>query len=188
MHHDAALPRAFALSRAGYYLDFVLAPLAAIVLITLSAIENGARPSALVWFIVGILVWMLAEYLIHRFVFHGPLHRLHDVHHRRPAAYVGVGSWGTFATFALTWAIVDWFCGDHVADNLTAGILIGYAFYIAIHDRMHHADRSRFGRYVAYMHRLHGGHHRGGHYNFGVSSPLFDFIFRTYRPAGSPRS
>lgn len=174
---DAPLPRAFSLSRAGYYADFVLSPLAAAVLIAL------ARPtwSAPAWIVLGIVTWWLAEYLIHRFVFHGPLHRLHDVHHRRPAAYIGIASYGTFASFALAWAALAAAAGMTVAHLVTAGILIGYLGYIAIHDRMHHADRSRFGRYVEFMFRHHAGHHRGGHANFGVSSPLFDILFRTYR-------
>jgi dihydroceramide fatty acyl 2-hydroxylase len=179
--NDAALPRAFALSRSGYYADFILAPFAAAGLI--ADYLSGGRPlrDLAVLLILGALAWQLAEYLIHRFAFHGPLARLHDVHHRRPAAYVGVASWGTFLSFGAAWLALVVAFGASIADAVAAGVLGGYLFYITIHDRMHHGDRAKFGRYIAYMFALHGGHHRGGHWNFGVSSPLFDFVFRTYR-------
>jgi dihydroceramide fatty acyl 2-hydroxylase len=177
----ADLPRVFALSRLGYYADFVLAPAAAGGLI--ADYLRGGRPLGRLWLLllIGLLAWQLAEYLIHRFAFHGPLARLHDVHHRLPAAYVGVASYGAGTAFGVAWASLALIFNVAAADAVTAGVLAGYLFYIAIHDRMHHGDRARFGRYVAYMHAFHGGHHRGGHFNFGVSSPLLDLIFRTYR-------
>lgn len=177
---DAALPRALSLSRAGYYTDFVLAPLAAL---TLVHFELYRRPSAgmLAWIAAGVVLWTLAEYLIHRFAFHGPLRALHDVHHRRPAAYIGVASWGTAPLFALVWLMLIVATSAPIANPLMAGLLAGYTAYIVIHDRMHHGDRAGFGRIMRALLDRHIAHHRGGHANFGVSSPLFDLIFRTYR-------
>jgi sterol desaturase/sphingolipid hydroxylase (fatty acid hydroxylase superfamily) len=177
----AQLPRVFALSRLSYYLDFALAPAAALALILIEVTRDGATWSTAIGVASGILLWALAEYLIHRVAFHGPLRRLHDVHHHRPAAYIGVASWGTSAAFAVLWGALALSAGAAIADSLTAGVLLGYLAYIAIHDRMHHGDRARFGRYVAFMFALHAGHHRGGHFNFGVTSPLLDIVFRTYR-------
>lgn len=53
---------------------------------------------------------------------------------------------------------------------------------VVIHVRFHHHDAdARLSRYVAFMNRHHAGHHRGGRGNFGVSSPIWDFVFGTYR-------
>lgn len=176
----AALPRAFDLSRASYYLDFVLVPSVSTALITVQ-LARGAGWVLAALVIGGAVLWSLAEYLIHRFAFHGALRSLHDVHHAHPRDLVGIASWGTFAAFALAWLSIYGISETSSANGVTAGILLGYLFYIVIHDRMHHGDRSRFGRYVAFMFRLHAGHHRGGEWNFGVSSPAWDIVFRTYR-------
>lgn len=178
----AALSRPFALSRLGYYADFAIAPMGAFGLVAGYLAGKSSLLALVGLMMVGALGWELAEYLIHRFVFHGSLRRLHNVHHRRPQAYIGIGSWGTFAAFGLAWALLALCFGAPAAHAVIAGVLLGYLFYIAIHDRMHHGDRARYGRYLRLMHALHAGHHRGGNANFGVSSPLFDFVFRTYRP------
>lgn len=178
----AALPGAFDLSRASYYLDFVLMPIIAAGLVTVGLLQASA------WTVVplvalGVIIWMLAEYLIHRFLFHDValFRRMHDVHHAHPRDYVGIASWGTFAAFSVPWIALAVCFGVIVASAITAGIICGYLFYIAIHDRMHHGNRSAFGRYMAFMFRHHAGHHRGGECNYGVSSPVFDIVFRTYR-------
>lgn len=183
----AQLPRAFDLSRASYYLDFVLMPVIMLALIG-ADMAIGAGLAIILGLGFGAVAWMLAEYLIHRLLFHDValFRRMHDVHHAYPRDYVGIASWGTVAAFGLPWAAFALLVGIVIANAVTAGLLCGYLFYIAIHDRMHHGNRSRFGRYMAFMFRHHAGHHRGGECNYGVSSPVFDLIFRTYR--SSPRS
>ena len=174
MDRHQGLPRAFDLSRLSYFLDFALVPLAAAWLLVTSP-EPLARTLALA--IAGVLVWTLAEYWIHRLVFHGrtPFEPMHQMHHRLPKDLIGVASWGTFAGFAFIWLV----CGA----AFTAGFMLGYLVYCAIHVRMHHGDPVRFGSYVAFMHRHHAGHHRGGRGNFGVSVPVWDFVFGSYRKA-----
>ena len=163
MDRHPGLPRAFDLSRLSYLLDFALVPSAAAWLLVTSP-EPLAGTLALA--IAGGLVWTLAEYWIHRLVFHGrtPFEPMHQMHHRLPKDMIGVASWGTFAGFAVVWLG----CGA----AFTAGFMLGYLAYCAIHVRMHHGDPRRFGRYVAFMHRHHAGHHRGGRGNFGVSIPV----------------
>jgi len=75
--------------------------------------------------------------------------------------------------------------GPAFGSAFTAGVMLGYLFYCTIHVSMHHLGARGFGRYGAMMMRLHAGHHRGGQkskvVNFGVSSPLWDIVFRTFR-------
>lgn len=178
----AELPRVFDLSRPSYYLDFALAPLMSAALIAV-ALYAGAYKALLFGLPLGILLWEIAEYGIHRFLFHDVAYfrRMHDVHHAHPRDLVGIASYGTLVAFGSVWLALALLSGWWIAHAVTAGTLLGYLFYIAIHDRMHHGDRARFGRYMRFMFSHHVGHHRGGHANFGVSSPVFDLIFRTYR-------
>ncbi len=166
MKHEGVW-RAFDLSAWGYFLDFALVPLAVGLLLT-DGVDVGMV-------LLGIAAWTLAEYWIHRIVFHGktPFEPMHQMHHALPKDMIGVASYGTFAGFVIVWLIAG--------SSLCAGFMLGYLTYCAIHVRMHHGDRSRFSRYVAFMFNHHAGHHRGGSGNFGVSSPIWDFVFQTYR-------
>lgn len=163
--HQGLSP-AFDLSRGAYFLDFALVPLAVTALLATCELAPGAL-------LLGCAAWTLAEYWIHRLLFHGhtPFEPMHQVHHALPKDMIGVASWGTFAAFALVW----WLCGA----MFCAGVMLGYLAYCLVHVRIHHGDRTRFGRYLARMADHHVTHHRGGRSNFGVTSPLWDVVFGT---------
>lgn len=171
----AGLHPAFDLTHTSYFLDFVLVP-GEILLLALmtppSAVSAG-------WVAIGFIGWTLAEYWIHRLVFHGrtPFKAMHQMHHAMPKDMIGVASWATFAGFAAT-AVV-------IGPAFAIGFMLGYLAYCAIHVRMHHGDPAQFGRYVGFMFEHHAGHHRGGRGNFGVSSPVWDLVFRSNRLRGS---
>ena len=59
---------------------------------------------------------------------------------------------------------------------------IGYAAYEYVHYACHQLPvTSRIGRYIRRHHGIH--HYRDETVNFGVTSPLWDYIFGTiYRP------
>lgn len=174
------LPRAFDLTKWSYFLDFALVPVVAGALAGYSDLTAGSA----IAFWIGAAVWTLAEYWIHRVVFHGKtrLQPMHDMHHRLPRDMIGAASWLTFAGFGLVW-LIAWGVVGSLAHAFTAGFMLGYLFYCGIHVRMHHGNRAAFGRYISFMFEHHAGHHRGGRGNFGVSSPIWDFVFSTYRKA-----
>jgi len=163
------LSPAFDLSSWSYFLDFALAPIA---IVSLLYVDKTPLP-----FLLGIAAWTLAEYWIHRLAFHGPtqFEPMHQMHHAKPKDMIGIASWGTFAGFAIVWLLLG--------ASFTAGFMFGYLAYCIIHVRMHHGSRVRFSRYVSFMFDHHAGHHRGGKGNFGVSSPIWDFVFGTYCPS-----
>lgn len=183
MRH-ARLPRIFDLSKFGYFMDFALVPIASGALAWFSMWRGLDAP----WFAAGIglgmVAWSLAEYWIHRAIFHGKvgLDEMHEMHHALPKDMIGVASWGTFTGFAGVWLVAQTFAGSALGSAITAGFLAGYLFYCTIHVAMHHGGARGFGLYGALMLRLHQAHHRGGKGNFGVSSPIWDFVFGTYRP------
>lgn len=182
MPRDHALPRAFNLRAWSYFLDFVVMPPAAAGLLW-----QARGWVSVIAFGFGVVAWTLAEYGIHRIVFHSvaTFRGMHDVHHAKPKDWIGVATWGTALAFAATWVCAYSISGGAVASVFTAGVIVGYLFYSAIHIRFHHGDPRSMGRYVRFMARHHNGHHRGGRSNFGVSSPIWDFAFGTYRASVS---
>jgi sterol desaturase/sphingolipid hydroxylase (fatty acid hydroxylase superfamily) len=138
----------------------------------------------------GWLVWTLVEYALHRGFFHlrgaGPAARVtsyivHRHHHAAPAdrdrlVATPLYSLGLFllllAVYGLAGADARW--------ALLAGSMLGYLAYEAAHWQIHHGrPRHALGRALR---RHHLRHHFGDdRHNFGVSSPLWDLVFRTWR-------
>ena len=133
-------------------------------------------------FLLGILTWTLVEYLAHRFL-HVITARTHLWgHHRWPSDYTIGPSWTSIATFnavlmgACVLLGVPWFA---------VGYIVGFAFYARIHYLCHHVGQpwqeDRLRLWLRRNHNIH--HYHDGNKNFGVSSPLWDVVFRTYKRA-----
>jgi sterol desaturase/sphingolipid hydroxylase (fatty acid hydroxylase superfamily) len=140
-------------------------------------------------FAVGVLVWTFCEYVLHRWVFHwmedSPRGRrihflLHGVHHDFPndkdrlvmplPTSIPLGVLFYLAFYATV--------GTVFAEPLFAGMVLGYLVYDGTHYAVHHFKQTtRLGRYVKRHHMLH--HHMDHDGGFGVSSPLWDVVFRT---------
>jgi sterol desaturase/sphingolipid hydroxylase (fatty acid hydroxylase superfamily) len=87
------------------------------------------------------------------------------------------------ALFGVEWLI----CGYDVVWPVFAGTALGYLAYDYIHFYTHHArPRHAVGRWLRRYHLLH--HHDQEEARFGVSSPLWDLVFGTYRPLRSAAS
>jgi sterol desaturase/sphingolipid hydroxylase (fatty acid hydroxylase superfamily) len=81
------------------------------------------------------------------------------------------------------WAALALVTGGAIAALVVGGLYAGYNQYALVHHVLHHhgalAGRLGFGR-LQRVHELHHVHHD---VNFGVTSTLWDRIFRTYQPA-----
>jgi len=138
----------------------------------------------------GILCWTLFEYAVHRFVFHfetkqeGLLQELqflfHGVHHaypkdsRRlvmpPSVSIPLGLLIYFAA-SKVWP-------EKLLPSFFTGFVFGYLCYDMIHFAIHHFSFSnKTFRKIKRQHYLH--HYSNKENGFGVSSPLWDYIFRT---------
>lgn len=180
--HHTGLSPAFDLEPWSYFLDLVLAPFAAASLLWLAVVGQ----SSLIWVaavtVAGIIAWSLAEYWIHRLVFHGAtvFEPMHQMHHALPKDMIGIASWGTALGFFAIWFVAETFSGVALGSAFTAGFILGYLFYCVIHIRFHHHQSgAKLSRYVAFMNAHHVAHHRGGKGKFGVSTPIWDLVFRT---------
>jgi sterol desaturase/sphingolipid hydroxylase (fatty acid hydroxylase superfamily) len=173
------------LSKASYYSDFVVYPVAVIAL-------TGINFSHLTWLsgrewlgavIAGMVGWTLLEYFIHRFALHWSAYfsPMHALHHGAPVDYIGTPSWISVTVWSGAVLLPAWYlAGFNFADGLTVGIMIGYWWYGTVHHVIHHhADRptSPYFKELRAWHMRH--HHSPKQGNFGVTLPLWDYVFRT---------
>lgn len=138
--------------------------------------------------IAGLFIWTLTEYSLHRWVFHyhpttdlgKKLHFLmHGVHHDYPQDHTRLVmpppvSIPLAAAFGLAFS---WIFGAQY-EAIFAGFLVGYVIYDTTHYATHHWKmQGRVGRFLREYHLRH--HFRDDDLGYGVSSPLWDYIFGT---------
>lgn len=139
-------------------------------------------------FAIGLLSWTLLEYILHRFVFHyepktafgKKIHFFtHGVHHDYPRDSTRLVM---TPSFSLPIGVAVYFLFNFLygiyASGAIAGIVTGYVAYDTIHFATHHLPlNSRLGRFLKQYHMKH--HYTDGNRSFGVSTPLWDYVFRT---------
>ncbi|MCM2277482.1 MAG: sterol desaturase family protein [Oligoflexia bacterium] len=147
----------------------------------------------------GLLTWTLAEYLLHRFVFHfrprprpwgalqeRALYLLHGLHHEDPqdSSRLVMPPVPGLLLAALLFAFFRLFLDAGRVEPFFAFFLLGYLWYDTTHFAVHHfTPRTRYGRWLKRHHMLH--HYGGSGARFGVSTPLWDHVFNTLQEAPS---
>jgi sterol desaturase/sphingolipid hydroxylase (fatty acid hydroxylase superfamily) len=149
--------------------------------------------TAFVAFGLGVLGWTLAEYALHRFVFHGAsATRVGAREHRRHHAQVDYfAPWWQKALAALgatavllPLAILT--AGTAAGISFSAGFIAMYLFYEVLHRRAH--TRPPRGAYGSWRRRNHFAHHfLDPRRAQGVTSPLWDRVFATQLPMAKVR-
>jgi sterol desaturase/sphingolipid hydroxylase (fatty acid hydroxylase superfamily) len=140
-------------------------------------------------FAAGLAIWTLTEYWLHRLVFHwepgfrggDKLHFvIHGVHHEHPndplrLVMPPAVSIPLAALFLWLFTLIF---GTPAAYPLFAGFILGYLAYDYTHFYLHHVvPKTKAGRQLREGHMRH--HFQDHGYGFGVSSPLWDLVFRT---------
>jgi len=154
-------------------------------------VHLGIAPLRLLSMILaGWVAWSLTEYLLHRFVFHWiearPWQRrfhfiFHGVHHDFPQdAKRLVFPLGVSIPLGLAFFLgMDAVFARETAIALFVGFGGGYLAYDGIHYFTHHLPaRSALGKYLKRYHMVH--HHADVEGLWGVSQPLWDYVFRSY--------
>src|SRR3954447_19916665 len=169
--------------------------LPAIVLLLSAGIGRLGLCAALVSAAAGYALWTLAEYWIHRIIFHfepeegfgARLHWIiHGVHHDHPndpmrlvmppSVSVPLASGFVVAFVAIM--------GTPTAWAFAAGFLAGYVIYDEIHYHLHHhSPKTRVGKLLRELHMRH--HFQDDTRGFGISAPYWDRVFRTYLKRGA---
>ena len=142
------------------------------------------------FFVIGVLTWTLLEYLIHRYVFHyqpktrvGKLVHfiMHGVHHDYPNDATRLVMPPIISVpLAVVFYVVFILTLGRFAPAALAGFGFGYVCYDTIHYATHHFAMKRgVWRWLKHYHLRH--HYQDDHAGYGVSSPLWDYVFRTTR-------
>ncbi|MDP9078529.1 MAG: sterol desaturase family protein [Bacteroidota bacterium] len=141
-------------------------------------------------FVFGLFVWTLVEYIMHRFVFHYEpadkpwaqrMHFIfHGVHHDYPSDAkrlvlppsvsipLATGFYFLFNAILPTNYIWGFF----------PAFILGYLFYDISHYAIHHFNfKGNIWKKIKQHHMLH--HYQDPDKGYGVSSPLWDKIFRS---------
>jgi sterol desaturase/sphingolipid hydroxylase (fatty acid hydroxylase superfamily) len=172
--------------------SFWIFPALAVTLMILSdraEPERGAGsfvlPAAL-----GLVFWTLLEYGLHRFAFHREAHDTpvgkiltgsHLSHHRAPRDPDKVLVHTSFAipvSIVLFVAIYAMTGSLYLTSAALTGIWAGFLYYEFVHYRVH-CTASNAGLISAQRRRHFHHHFSRADKCFGVTSPLWDIIFRT---------
>ncbi|OGU39349.1 MAG: fatty acid hydroxylase [Ignavibacteria bacterium RIFOXYB2_FULL_35_12] len=139
--------------------------------------------------IIGLFVWTLTEYTLHRFIFHfQPKSKLgqrlhfifHGVHHDYPSdsKRLVMPPSVSLPLAALLYFLFRTILGVSFVAPFFVGFLIGYLFYDMSHYAIHHFNmHGRIWLAIKNHHMKH--HYQDPSKGFGVSTPLWDIIIGT---------
>lgn len=161
----------------------------------MSGLDAGLLPWMPFLFLIGLFFWTFAEYVLHRFVFHFHAKNkfqeritflFHGIHHTQPQSKTRlvmppVVSIPMAGIFFLLFRFIFGFTGaqsNFMVYSLFAAFITGYLCYDMIHYGIHHFTiRAAWLKKVKLHHMQH--HYKTPEMRFGVSSPLWDFVFGT---------
>jgi sterol desaturase/sphingolipid hydroxylase (fatty acid hydroxylase superfamily) len=164
-------------------------PVVTICLVLAIARENLGVLSVAGAFVLGLVAWSLAEYLLHRFVFHFEpdtrwgrrLHFIiHGVHHDYPHDPMRLVMPPSVSVPLATLVFLGFrlLLGPAWSLPFFAGFLIGYLIYDMTHFHIHHHRSDN--RLSLALRRYHYRHHfQQSDRGYGVTSSLWDRVFRT---------
>ncbi len=139
--------------------------------------------------ILGIFIWTITEYMLHRFVFHfqpkskigEKLHFIfHGVHHDYPSdsRRLVMPPSASIPLALLFYFLFVLILGDVLIFPFFMGFLAGYLFYDITHFAIHHFNmHSKFWLAIKNHHMKH--HYQDPSKGFGVSTPFWDAVVGT---------
>ena len=138
--------------------------------------------------IAGIFVFTFVEYMMHKHFFHmepdTPVkdklqYSVHGVHHDYPKDKdrLAMPPFVSAVYTIIFYLVFTLLMGDYALFFLP-GFLIGYSAYLGVHYIVHaYQPPKNFFKVLWVNHAIH--HYKDPDVGFGVSSPLWDYIFRT---------
>ena len=141
-------------------------------------------------FFVGMIAFTWVEYMVHRHVFHMRTfnewrekfqYTVHGVHHEFPKDKDRLAMPPLLSvTLATVLLLLFRVAMGDFAFSFLPGFLVGYSLYLSVHYMVHvYQPPKNFLRALWVNHGVH--HYKDGEIVFGVSSPLWDYIYGTMR-------
>ncbi len=162
---------------------------------------TGFTDLALVWWqtialaLGGVFAWTVAEYFLHRYVFHFPtsakwgqrlLFIMHGVHHDYPndSKRLVMPPSVSIPLAFIFYFLFQFLFGASMAAPFFAGFVLGYLIYDMIHYSVHHVNlKSKWFMGIKAHHLKH--HFKDPELGFGVSSTFWDKIVGTDYPSSN---
>ena len=142
-----------------------------------------------VWFALGLFVWTITEYIMHRWIFHfypsselgKRIHFIfHGVHHDYPndAQRLVLPPSASIPLALGFYLFFNWLLPENTIYSFFTGFIGGYLFYDMVHYALHHANfKNGFWKKLKHHHMLH--HYQDASKGFGVSWLFWDGIFKS---------
>ncbi|MCU0364508.1 MAG: sterol desaturase family protein [Ignavibacteriaceae bacterium] len=168
---------------------YVYVPVILVLMYLSIFVYNISALNIFVLLVGGVAAWTLAEYLLHRFVFHHKaksefgkkIHFIfHGVHHDYPSdsKRLVMPPSVSIPLALLFFFVFRLIFGESLMMPFFSGFILGYLFYDISHYAIHHFNmHSKFWLAIKNHHMLH--HYQDEYKGYGVSSPFWDFIFGT---------
>jgi sterol desaturase/sphingolipid hydroxylase (fatty acid hydroxylase superfamily) len=145
--------------------------------------------TVVVVFLAGTLGFTFMEYAVHRWLYHPPrwapegfkrmTYKMHGMHHDYPKDKKRLAMPPVVAVVLATSLLFlfELVLGQYAFAYL-AGFVVGYALYLVVHYLVHmYAPPRNFLRAIWVNHSIH--HYSENDILFGVSQPLWDYVFGT---------
>lgn len=130
---------------------------------------------------IGLSSWIILEYVMHRFVLHNePMNITHEYHHKNPKdkEKIVISPFISIPVSILYCIIAYLIFGLQGMILSFFSFFTGYVIYELIHYYIHYSVcKNPLIKYLRKHHFLH--HYKYDNKNFGVTSPICDYIFRT---------
>jgi len=139
------------------------------------------------FFTSGLLFFTLVEYLMHRFLYHlpsvyeegGVIYAMHGIHHKFPRDKKLLVMPPILSVLLASIVLgISYLVFAKNGFAFTGGFLFGYAAYLSVHFIVHaFKPPKNIFKELWVNHSLH--HYQDDERAFGVSSPLWDYVFGT---------
>jgi sterol desaturase/sphingolipid hydroxylase (fatty acid hydroxylase superfamily) len=149
------------------------------------AFENGVWQLSLLktlaLFVGGFGLYTFTEYFFHRFVYHewaSPLTKGHGIHHEDPKGLTGLPWYIPYPVLIGLYFLFSWLLdAPHSTGIFLGAWWLGFVCYCAVHHSIHHFNFSN--PIFKSLKTHHFVHHKKEDCNFGVTTSLWDYIFRS---------
>jgi sterol desaturase/sphingolipid hydroxylase (fatty acid hydroxylase superfamily) len=140
--------------------------------------------------IAGFMSSGLLEYVLHRWVLHGPpsmAKRGHAQHHAEFRALISTPLFVIMTGALAIWGLLGLVLPAGVAALLVFGLYAGYNYFALVqHLQQHRGKDLACVAYLRRLERLHHLHHHRQVVNFGISTTIWDRLFGTFQPTNEP--
>jgi 4-hydroxysphinganine ceramide fatty acyl 2-hydroxylase len=176
--------RAMTSSRANYLLSYAMDFACPLVMAYLGVKYATEWTIPLACLGAGALGFTLIEYVTHRWFFHAPRRftaTIHRAHHERPGEPTALPCFSSAVAALMGSWMLSPVLGEVGTYFSLCGLLAAYFYYAVLHHLQHRIRGSAVrARWLHDRWMAHAVHHGRPNMNFGVTTSLWDRVFRTH--------